>query len=76
MNALEYSADGQRLAAGVLDGHLRILQAADGRLLEDITAPGAISSLAFADDQKTIIYGAGNNAFFCRTRRAALQRSW
>jgi WD40 repeat protein len=61
ITALAFSGDGQKVAVGCGDNHLRVFQVADGRLLEDTTAAAPVTDLAFTADSRGLIAGGADN---------------
>lgn len=50
INALTWSPDGKRLAVGDVSLSVRIIDAADGKVLEQLAHPGAVAELSFSPD--------------------------
>ncbi len=61
VRALAFSQDNQRLLAGGDDGHLRVFQTQDGRLLDDFTDAAPIAAVAVAPDNKTLYSASGSS---------------
>jgi len=57
-----YGGEGQRLAVGGADNHLRVYDSAQGRLLEDVTAAAPLTKLAFSAEGTFAAAATGNNA--------------
>lgn len=61
VRTLTFSQDNQRLLAGGDDGHLRVFQTQDGKLLDDFADTAPIAAVAVAPDNKTLYSASGNS---------------
>jgi WD40 repeat protein len=61
VRTLAYSQDNSRLLAGGDDGHLRVFQTQQGRLLDDFTDAAPIAAVAIAPDNKTLYSASGSS---------------
>lgn len=61
VRTLTFSQDNQRLLAGGDDGHLRVFQTQDGKLLDDFTDTAPIAAVAVAPDNKTLFSASSNS---------------
>ena len=62
LHALAVSKNGVLLAAGGADQSVRVFTLADGKLLAQIKAPGAIRSLSFAPNSQALAAACGSDA--------------
>ncbi|MCE9603506.1 MAG: hypothetical protein K8U03_01235 [Planctomycetia bacterium] len=73
VSQVAYDTD-QKLAVGGADKHLRLYSIADGRLLEDFTAPAVLLDVVFAGEkQRLVTAGSDNNGYLFTP---SLLRAW
>jgi WD40 repeat protein len=55
---VQFSADGERLAAASADGEVKIWRVGDGTLIRTLAHPSGVTSIAFAPDGEWLVTGA------------------